>query len=141
MLAAPRPAQAAKWRPGPLRSPRSTDPLLHSLPLAFPASPGSGAGGASGGGWLLPLEPPEPPLPPSQAETAVEAALGGCEVGEEVASWTAGDPVACSEGAAAETEVDSEEAGVWIEVATEEAGGEEEEEVEEAEGQGAPRDP
>lgn len=56
-------------------------------------------------------------------------------MGEEVASWTVGDPVACSEVAAVETEVDSEEAGVWIEVATEEADGEEEEDP------GAPQDP
>lgn len=54
-----------------------------------------------------------------------------------MASWTAGDPVACSEVAAVETEGDSEEAGEWIEGATEEADGEEEEE----EDPGAPRDP
>lgn len=53
-----------------------------------------------------------------------------------MASWTAGDPVACSEVAAVvETEVDSEEDGVWIEVATEEVAGEEEEDP------GAPQDP
>ena len=43
--------------------------------------------------------------------------------------------MACSEVAAAETEVDSEEAGVWIEAAMEEVAGEEEEDP------GAPRDP
>lgn len=67
-----------------------------------------------------------------------EAAPGGCEADAEVASWTAGDPVACSEVAAVEIEGDSEEAGEWIEVATEEAAGEEEEEEEAL---GAPRDP
>lgn len=64
---------------------------------------------------------------PLQEETAAEAAPGGCEEEEEEgASWTAGDPVACSEAAAAETEVASEAAGAWIEVATEEEDGEEE---------------
>lgn len=58
-----------------------------------------------------------------------EAAPGGCAEGEEVASWTAGDPGACSEVAAVVTEVDSEVAGEWIEVATEEVAGEEEEAV------------
>lgn len=66
-------------------------------------------------------------FPSLQEETAAEAAPGGCEEEEEEgASWTAGDPVACSEAAAAETEVASEVAGAWIEVATEEEDGEEE---------------
>lgn len=63
---------------------------------------------------------------PLQEETVAEVAPGGCEAEEEGASWTAGDPVACSEVAAAETEADSEEAGAWTEVATEEGDGEEE---------------
>lgn len=53
-----------------------------------------------------------------------------------MASWTAGDPAACSEAAAVETEGDSE-AGAWIEEATVEVAGE----AAAAAAPGAPPDP